>query len=384
MREAVHFGAGNIGRGFIGLLLSKSGFKVNFVDIDQGLIDYLNSNKRYFVVEKQGEKQKEVLVEGMEAINFYDEEKIVKKIVKADIITTSVGPKVLEKISEIIGKGILKRAERKDIPINVIACENLIRASSHLKEYILKDLDKKDREKVNNVAGFPDAAVDRIVPPQERDYSKVIVEPYFEWIVERPGFRGDVPEVTGMTLVDDLEPYIERKIFILNTGHAVCAYLGFLKGYKTIRESLKDGEIYNTVVGAMNESAYYLSKKYGLTGLEEYIKKTLERFNNPAIDDSVERVGREPIRKLSHNERLVYPAKEAIDLGLKPENLAKGIAAALLFDCESDSEALKLKQMIEKNGLEYVIYYVLGLSRDDGDLINLILENYNYLSNIKK
>lgn len=384
MKKAVHFGAGNIGRGFIGFLLSRSGFEVTFVDVDRELVDYLNKHGRYSVVEKYGEKETVIPVEGVKALVFEEEGEIIKNIAEADIITTSVGPKVLEVISGVIKKGLLKREKENLEPVNVIACENLIRASSHLKEYILRDSDKEEREIISKISGFPDAAVDRIVPPQERDYSKVMVEPYFEWTVEKPGFKGEILEIKGITWVEDLEPYIERKIFILNAGHAVCAYLGYLKGYRTIEESLKDPEILSTVTGAMRESSYYLSKKFAIEGLEEYIKKTLDRFKNKALKDSVERVGREPLRKLSINERLVRPAKEVADLGAKPVNLAKGIAAALLFDYPEDKEALRLKEMIENQGMDYVINYVLGLSREDADLIRLIMENYNNLLGERK
>ena len=68
----------------------------------------------------------------------------------------------------------------------------------------------------------------------------VVVENYYEWNVEEKAFKGEIPKIEGMNLVDNLMAYIERKLFTLNTGHAITAYFGYLKGYRTIDESIND------------------------------------------------------------------------------------------------------------------------------------------------
>ena len=163
-----------------------------------------------------------------------------------------------------------------------------------------------------------------------------------------------IPPVEGMTIVDDLAPFIERKLFTVNTGHAAIAYLGYIHGKSTIDGALADGAIEQQVRKTLKETGDYLIKTYGLN--EEthvnYIEKIIERFKNPYLKDAVTRVGRSPIRKLGPEDRFVRPATQAREAGLSFTNLAKAMAAALLFDYEGDEEAVKLQSMIREKGLQ--------------------------------
>src|SRR5699024_3697519 len=102
---------------------------------------------------------------------------------------------------------------------------------------------------------FPDAAVDRIVPNQENEnILEVSVEPYYEWVVEDQHIKGEKPNVTGIHYVHDLKPYIERKLFTVNTGQDSCAYIGNYLYYTTIKEAMYDYKIQNNMKGALMES----------------------------------------------------------------------------------------------------------------------------------
>ncbi|TYP51670.1 mannitol-1-phosphate 5-dehydrogenase [Thermosediminibacter litoriperuensis] len=366
MKTAVHFGAGNIGRGFIGFLLSRAGYRVVFVDINAGLVEALNEKGFYRVVEG-GEDAKVHRVEGVSGILSTEEEKVAGAVAGAHIVTTAVGPGVLGSIAPLIAAGISRRLRYSTDPLNVIACENMVGASTFLKERVMEHLSAGEREKAEKTMGFPDAAVDRIVPPQEgTDPLDVTVEPYFEWVVDTGGFKGTVPEIPGMKAVENLQAYVERKIYTLNTGHAVAAYLGYEKGCATIREALQNPEILGTVKGAMAESGVYLRARFGF-GEEEhraYIEKALQRFLNPALKDPVVRVGRNPVRKLGPKDRLVFPAVRVLELGVKPVNLARGIAAALRFDYEEDAEARELQRMIREQGIDAVLSRVCGIPEE--------------------
>ena len=177
----------------------------------------------------------------------------------------------------------------------------------------------------------------------------VKVGSYFEWITDEDAFRGPIPKIPGMHVAKNLQAYVERKLYTLNTGHAVAAYLGYIRGYQTVQESLKDEKIINIVKGAMKESGEYLVKQFRFS-LEEhkrYIQKTLSRFQNPNLIDEVTRVGRKPLRKLGREDRLVFPALKVLELGERPLNLAIGIAAALKVAYKEDEEACKIQQMIK-------------------------------------
>ncbi len=323
MKKAIQFGAGNIGRGFIGLLLSKAGFEVLFADVNMEIIDGINNEGKYSVFVRDT-NCKDIEVSNIRGINSLDE-KLVDEICEASIITTAVGPVVLPRIAKTLADGIKLRKEKNvDENLNIIACENAIYASQILKDEVVKYLDEETCEYLEKYVGFPNCSVDRIVPPIKNDnILDVTVEAFYEWNVEENGFKGEIPKIEGMNLADNLMAYIERKLFTLNTGHAVAAYLGYIYKIETIDKSVADEKIRTIVKNAMIESGKGLIAKYNFE--EEvhfkYIDKILKRFENPYLNDDVVRVGREPIRKLSFNDRLVKPLLNAKDYGVEVNNL---------------------------------------------------------------
>jgi mannitol-1-phosphate 5-dehydrogenase len=363
---AVHFGAGNIGRGFIGQLLHHSGYEVCFIDVNKELVDEINRQKQYTIrLAEEGEKTETVT--GIRAIHGQEEGEVAKAIARADLVTTAVGPAILRLIAPVIAKGIAKRIQENDHPLNVIACENMIGGSTQLKSHVYDALSEAEKESADRLVGFPDAAVDRIVPLQKHDDKLlVMVEPYYEWVVNQAQFKGPVPTIHGVTFVDDLTPYIERKLFTVNTGHAMIAYLGYLLGYETIDQAIRDEYVYRAARGALAESGDMLIAKHGFDKKEHdrYIEKILKRFENPYISDEVTRVGRSPLRKLSPHDRLVSPARQALEYHIQPIHLATGIAAALLFDFADDQEAQEMVANMRKQGIENTIPTYTGISQD--------------------
>ncbi|SFG32180.1 mannitol-1-phosphate 5-dehydrogenase [Sporolactobacillus nakayamae] len=365
MNEVVHFGAGNIGRGFIGALFAESGYHVSFVDIAEQIIDALNEKQTY-QVRTATENQETITIHNVAGINSKtNPEKVVEAIGKAVYLTTAIGPKVLPFIAPLIAKGLTERLNHTDEKIYVIACENQINATDLLKKEVLKALDEKTIEKLDGKVYFLNSAVDRIVPIQHNEeLLDVLVEDYREWIVATDQ---SLPEVKGMQIVPDLAPYIERKLFTVNTGHATTAYLGYQAGKEKIHEALRDPDIYQDVKATIEETGAYLIKQYGFKPEvhEQYIEKILHRFQNPKLNDDVTRVGRSPLRKLGPEDRLVKPAREAEKLGLSFTHLAKVIAAALRFDVAEDAEAANLQQQLKEKGVVAVLEEVSGLGADD-------------------
>jgi len=378
MKKVVHFGAGNIGRGFIGALFSQSGYHVTFVDIADEIISRLNEEKAYKV--KTAEDQQKVTeVQNVSGLNnMKQEEAVIKAIEEATYITTAIGPNILPHIAPLIAKGLQARLDSSNEKVYVIACENQISATDILKGHILKAMDDNAFNKIEGTVYFFNSAVDRIVPIQDNKNSlDVLVEPYFEWVVETVE---DIPTVEGMTKVADLAPFIERKLFTVNTGHAVTAYFGYLDGKETIDQTLNDPSIYEKVKATIEETGAYLIKRYELDEAEhqKYIKKILGRFQNQHLHDDVTRVGRSPIRKLGAEDRLVKPLVEAKTLGLSYQNLASAIAACLLFDVTEDPEAVELQKMIQEHGIAYVLNEVSHLNETD-EAVKTIIEKYERL-----
>jgi mannitol-1-phosphate 5-dehydrogenase len=365
---AIHFGAGNIGRGFIGGLLHDAGYEVCFVDVNTEIVNLLNEKKEYKIVLANQEKE-EQLITGVSALNSMENpEKVIEMIAGADLVTTAVGPNILGIIADLVYKGLKKRSEASDVPLNIIACENMIGGSAFLKEKVYEKAAEEEKAQFDKQFAFPNAAVDRIVPNQTNDDPlMVVVEPFYEWVVDASAMIGDVPDIDGVKFVEDLAPYIERKLYTVNTGHASIAYLGYLNGIHEIDKAIKNEEINEVVSGALKETGEVIIEKYGFEQNDhlEYINKILGRFENPFIIDDVKRVGRSPLRKLGKNDRLFGPALSFFELFKEvPESLTKVIAAALLFDAEEDGEAVELKKKVETSGAANTLSEITGLDKN--------------------
>lgn len=362
---AVHYGGGNIGRGFIGLMLAEAGYRVVFVDVNVELVEQLNRCGRYEVELADGTGNR-MLVNGVSAIDGNDMEKVAQTVGQADIVTTAVGVTALPHIAGGIAQGLLRRMkDGRAALLPVIACENAIGASSQLKQFVAGLLPAEIREQALRQAAFPDAAVDRIVPVRhhEDDPLKVVVEPFCEWVVDRSAWPDGQGEIAGVHYVDRLQPYIERKLFTVNTGHCVAAYHGYLRGWKTIQQAMGDADVLAEVRGALSETGAALRGLFGFGQAEHdsYAEMIVQRFCNPHLTDEVVRVGRSPLRKLSANDRLIRPALAALSQGADVPHLARAAAAALLFDYAEDAEAAKLQQMQRRLGLSGAIAHVTGL-----------------------
>ena len=376
MKKAVHFGAGNIGRGFIGLLLSQAGYHVSFVDVAAPLVDDINTLGKYNV-QIFGEAEK-TLVENVSAINSNENlDALLDAIVEADIVTTAIGPNILKFIAPNIAKGLTKRVATNKTPLNIIACENMVGGSTVLKNFVYENLSDDVKPEVQKLIGFPDAAVDRIVPLQKNDEKLLVkVEPYAEWDVDSTGVVGELPEIKGMTLVDNLGAYIERKLFTVNTGHASIAYLAYQKGYTDMSRAMQDDEIVAAARAVWAETSALLIDKYNFDSEVhgKYVATTETRFKNPNLSDEVTRVARGPKRKLSAADRLVSPATQLLERGKTPNALAKVIAAALKFDYAEDKEAVEVQDFIKANGIDAAITHFTGAPADS-KLFALVKEN---------
>ena len=379
MKKVVHFGAGNIGRGFIGQVLAHDGWQVIFVDIVPSLVDEINARRKYHV-EIVGEKSETLLVENVSAIDSTHHQDLLNDaITRANLITTAVGANVLKFVAPNIAKGLIERFKSNENPLNIIACENMIASSSTLKKLVLENLPSDLHEKVEDLIGFPDAAVDRIVPNQIKSEPLIVqVERFSEWDVDALKTLGhEISDVEGLLLVKNLPAYVERKLFTINTGHAAIAYLAYLKGIRFIRDAMKDPEIVEMARKVWYETSELLIEKHGFSREEmhEYVAITERRFANPYLTDEVLRVGGSPIRKLGAKDRLTNPATQLIERGKSPDAIAKIIAAAFRFDPPEDREAVEIQKFIRENGIDSAITKFTGIERDS-KLFTMIKSNF--------
>ena len=353
--KALHFGGGNIGRGFIGKILAEAGYEVVFADINMTVIDRLNQDHGYTVhVVGEGVDQHET-VQNVRGINSGDEAAVTAEISDATLVTTAVGPPVLEILAPLLARSLAARYRAGGAPLNIIACENMVRGSSFLKEKVLVAAGD-DAALIDANTGFVDCAVDRIVPPVrggDADPLAVTVEVFSEWIVDSTQFKGAVPAIAGMIATDKLMAFIERKLFTLNTGHTALAYFGQLAGKKTVGEAMQDDAVRQAAEAVMKESGAVLIRRYAFdpAAHRAYIDKILKRFANPYLHDDIDRVARQPLRKLGAQERFIKPLNGMLEYDLPHDATVRAIAATLHYHNPDDPQAVEMQYYRQAHGI---------------------------------
>ena len=374
------FGAGSVGRGFLGQLFSESGYEVVFVDVVEPLLQALNTGS--YTLRLSGVAMTEELtIRSVRAVDGRDLDRVAREVASADVLATAVGARVLQAIAKPIAAGLaLRWASGVSDPVNVIICENLHDAPNLLRGYVLDSIAEELRQNVAERVGFVPAVIARMSPvpteeQQSADPALIVAEPYKVLPVDRDAFVGAIPDVIGMEPVSPFGAYVDRKLYMHNASHAMLGYLGYQRGYEFGYESLDDPMIYRLVEEALGESVGALVAEHGFGRVElrEHIQDLLTRFRNRALGDPVARLARDPLRKLAPDDRLVGAAKLAEKHGIRPSGLSWGIAAALLYDNPADPMAVTLQTMVGASGVRKVLDEVCGI-RDGEVLGDLVVE----------
>ncbi|KAJ4184739.1 hypothetical protein NW759_017015 [Fusarium solani] len=367
-KKAVHFGAGNIGRGFVACFLHNSGYEVVFADIADRLVDQLNTKKSYKVIEVSSEGTRETIITNYRAINPRTHENdLIREIMSADVVTCAVGRDNLRFIAPIIARAISMRPSDK-IPLAIIACENAIGATDALAANIGHPVTTKEHRLDDHYkrARYANCVIDRIVPTQHPDAElDVKLEEFYEWVIDRKPFADDaVPMIRGVRWVDDVQLYAERKLYTVNTGHAAAAYYGYSRNKGFVHNALQDLFILGQVKKVLSNTSTLIVDKYGISkqDQEEYVRKVIIRISNPHLEDTVERVGRAPLRKLGRTERFIRPASELVEKGYDCSALLDAVEMALRFqNVEGDEQSKELARIIASQTPETVVASVCGL-----------------------
>lgn len=380
MKTAVMYGAGNIGRGFVGAVMSRAGYAVRFVDVDRALVDSLNTAGQYTLRVIEGEGHADEIIRGVSAIDGTRGEEVSAAVAGCDLMATAVGARILPRIAPLIAKGLKQRFAKGGKPLNIIICENLMDAHLVLEGLIKQELSGEERAAFDRNVGLVEASIGRMVPiqtPEMRagDPLRVCVEPYSFLPVDKAAFKGEIPAIPELVPYAPFEFYIRRKLFLHNMGHACCAYLGMVRGHELIAQAIREPAIALLTRAAMLESVAALSGAYSVSAKElmAHMDDLLNRFTNIALGDSCERVGADVPRKLAHEDRLVGAMLLAQDQGIKPVYIALAAAAALkryLAEQQlAQEEQTAREQLLRLSGLQ-----------EDSALVPLIMKFYGLLN----
>ena len=368
MKRAVVYGAGKIGRAFVGRKLVDSGYDVCFMDYVQPLVDALNARGGYTVRVASEAGDRDIAVVGIHALNSLTEA-AVEAIAGCDVMATAVGANSLPEIAPVIAKGAALRMARGGGCLNVLLCENQMAADELMHRHVYAALTPAQQAWADGHLGLVAACIGCTVPvptPEMKaeDPLLLCMDPYRDLPVDKTDIKGECPEIDGLIPFEPFEFYIKRKLFIHNGGHALCAYMGWPRGYETVADAMEDDEIARAVAAHMRACAAALIARFGegvRQDVEANVADLLRRFRSRALHDTLDRVGADPVRKLRRSDRLVGAALFALENGVDPAPTLAGIAAALRFDAPGDVSAGRLRAMLRDQGLDAVLEQVMGL-----------------------
>jgi len=361
--KAIIYGAGNIGRGFMGQIFSRSGYELAFIDTALPVIEGLRREGRYPLRILGEGSSKDIWIEGVSVIDGGNAEDAADAIARADIMATAVGVRVLPLIAPVLAAGLKKRFARNKGPLNIIICENLVGADTVLGGLIKEHLSGEEQKIFDERVGLVEASIGRMVPLQTVEMQdgnplRVCVEAYGFLPVDKAAFKGEIPSLAGMCPFDNFDFYIQRKLFIHNMGHGICAYLGMIRGDNFIYQAVSHTGILFIAQNAMMESAVALSAGFNasLADLYCHIQDLLRRFSNKALGDTCARVGADVIRKLGSKDRFIGALHCCTGEGINPVYISAGAAAALccyLREAGSpQSREAAQKALMEVSGLD--------------------------------
>ena len=301
MKQAVMYGGGNIGRGFIGALFSQSGYEVTFIDVVDAVVRELQEKRSYPLRYVTSAGNEDVLVKNVTAINGNDTAAAAEVIANCDVMATAVGARILKFIVPNIVAGIRRRWELGKGPLNIIICENLNDANKIVEGMIKEQLTAEEIAKFDESVGLVEASIGRMIPVQteemkDGEHLRVCVERYGFLPVDKAAFKGTIPMIKGMVPFEPFDFFVKRKLFIHNMGHSTTAYLGGLIGDEYIFQAIDNADTRIIVQNAMMESGLALSRRYNvpLQDIIMHINDLLHRFTNSALKDTCARVGGDP------------------------------------------------------------------------------------------
>jgi mannitol-1-phosphate 5-dehydrogenase len=363
MKTLVQFGAGNIGRSFVGQLFSRAGYEVVFVDVDETLVRELNARREY-IVEIRDDVPAEIPVRNVRSVSARETDRVAGEVAAASILATAVGKNALQAIVPPIAAGLELRAARRGAPpLDLIIAENILDGAAYLRAAFTRAL--PPGFPLEERLGLVETSIGKMVPivplrERERDPLRVYAEAYNTLILDKRGFRGPLPDVPGLDPKDNMTAYVARKSFVHNLGHALSAYLAFIE----------DGALRGRVKTAMMESGRALLRafpgEFTPEAQEAHIENLLKRFANARLGDTLFRVGRDVARKLGPDDRLIGAMRCDLENGVEPLMTAEGAAAACFYrGVDEDGRPYgpdeRFRSEILPRGLDYIFERVCGL-----------------------
>ncbi len=339
-KQAMIFGAGKVGRGFLAQLLIRSGWKVVISDTHSPTVRELKKAGHWTIFNLQTEEENMITVEEI-LLNENVTEKVLRE---SSLIMTSMGANHLEKWAHDIREILCKRLELGCI--DLILAENHPRPAEAVRLALLENANEYQKILIQKNLGISQAQVLRSCIEPNSSQKSTTVQIQNHWTLP---MDGDAlltkPDVLGFKPLPNFEKELTRKLFTYNCVNAMVCYIGYLKGYEWLSDAANDVNISELALKAGMESSAALVSAYNFDKNEQenWCNQALKKYQDISITDPIERNARDPVRKLGHYERLLGPIHLCMKEGLPFDNLLIGVAAALRYPGAEIHEELDLE-----------------------------------------
>lgn len=387
INKIIIFGAGKIGRSFIGQLFGTAGYELVFVDINEHIIKLINKYRQYRVVIKSDLGDKVIILKNVRGIELKDFEMVAGELADTPVAAVSVGQQGLRGLLPVFARALLLRREKfGDWPLDVILAENMRNADEYFIRHLMPLL--PEDFPVALFPGLVETSIGKMVPIMtqkdiDQDPLQVFAEPYNDLIVSGPGFKNPIPAINNLSPKENIKAWVDRKLFIHNLGHACAAYTGYLSNNRLVYlyEALDINDVYETTRQTMLQSADILLAMYPdeftPEQLNNHVDDLLSRFRNSALGDTLFRVGCDLFRKLGPEDRFSSPIREAIRLNKPFDRILKAMIAGLSFRAVDEKGNLfeqDKKFFIEaEKGINHILSYISEFSDQEVQQIAKIL-----------
>ena len=245
----------------------------------------------------------------------------------------------------ILVEALHRRRERGLPAFTVLSCDNIPDNGHVVKNAVLDMAAKRDPQLASWIAehvSFPGTMVDRIVPAATdaslaeitrelgvEDPCAISCEPFIQWVIE-DNFVAGRPDwgSVGAQLVDDVLPWEEMKLRMLNGSHSFLAYLGYLAGYAHISDCMQDAS-YRRAARHLMMAEQAPTLRISGVDLGAYADSLIERFSNPALQHRTWQIAMDGSQKLP--QRLLDGIRIHLKQGSRWPLLALGVAAWMRY-----------------------------------------------------
>lgn len=328
-KKAVVFGGGAVGRGFVGPLFTAAGWQVTFLDIDQDLVERLSRDGGYDQIIVDNQEQNHIRIAPIRAVSITDTEAVIATLTDADIAAISVGAANLPHLAPLITDGLKNRERMGRGPLDFLLCENLHDAPAVLRT-ALDDVYGGD---TSQLAGLAATSIGRMIPGQTKESGQkgttVFVEPYARLPYDATALRSIPPDAPGFVAVGSgFEVFSDRKLYVHNMGHCMLALLADYRSLSYVWEAVEQLDLRYLVRAAMVEAAAAVALRHRspFAPLMDHVNDLLDRFGNRGLGDTAQRVGRDLVRKMRPDDRLLGAYVLCRRSGVAPLHISLAVA----------------------------------------------------------